>query len=406
MVVGPGALGFWSDHLPDLREVPLVFGGVRAESVARETLPVDAKGVVSGFDLLQTLDLARRLQPDARRLVVLSGSSEFDRSCEATARADLAGRTPGLEVTYVSGLSLDRFRAAARDLDSDTILLILTVFEDAEGRTFIPRDAAAAIAAVSGAPSYSVYSSFIGAGVVGGYVQTFTSIGETMARLAAQTLSGEAPVETVVAPSADAVVDWRQIQRWGMDPGLLPPGTQRLFYEPSAWERYRLQIAVAAAVILLQSATIAALFIQDRRRRRIAEERAAELLERAHLSRTSQLGALSGALAHELNQPLTAILANAEAGVQLLTKEPPDLDELGAILSDISEDDRRAAGIITQMRRLLTRGEARLEDVDLNEVVAATVALARSARPTPARCRRQQRSKSGQCANCVRRLRW
>jgi signal transduction histidine kinase len=378
IAVGPGALRFWSDRLPGLHDVPLVFGAVRAESAARETLPPDAKGVVSGFDLLHTLELARRLQPDARRLVVLTGSSEFDRSWEATARADLAGRTPGLEVNYVSGLSLDGFRTAARDLDRDTILMILTVFEDAEGRNFIPRDAAAAIAAASGAPSYSVYSSYIGAGVVGGYVQTFQSIGETMARLAAQALSGEAPAETVVAPPAQPVVDWRQMKRWGMDTSLLPPGAQRLFYEPSAWERYRFQILLAAAVILLQSATIAALFVQDRRRRRIAEERAAELLERAHLSRASQLGALSGALAHELNQPLTAILANAEAGAQILTKDPPDLDELAAILADISDDDRRAAAIIAQLRRLLTKGDAQLDDVDLNEVVAATVALARS----------------------------
>ena len=128
----------------------------------------------------------------------------------------------------------------------------------------------------------------------------------------------------------------------------------------------------------MQSATIAALVVQERRRRRIAEELAVERLELAHLSRTSQLGALSGALAHELNQPLASILANAEAGSRLLEAAPPDLKELSDILADIADDDRRAAGIITQLRRLMVKGGTELERLDLNQIVAATVTLARS----------------------------
>ena len=155
-------------------------------------------------------------------------------------------------------------------------------------------------------------------------------------------------------------------------------GTQRLFYEPTAWERYRLQILLAVVVIGLQSTTIVALLVQERRRRRMADQLANERLELAHLSRTAQLGALSGALAHELNQPLASILANAQAGSQLLGQDPPDLAELAAVLGDIADDDRRAAGIIVQLRRLMVKGDAALEPVDLNQVVAATVTLARS----------------------------
>ncbi len=158
----------------------------------------------------------------------------------------------------------------------------------------------------------------------------------------------------------------------------MPPGTQRLFYEPTAWERYRLQILLAVGVIGLQSATIVALLVQERRRKRTADELAAERLELAHVSRTAQLGALSGALAHELNQPLASILANAQAGEQLLGQDPPDLAELSAILGDIADDDRRAAGIIVQLRRLMVKGDSALEPIDLNQVVTATVTLARS----------------------------
>ena len=104
------------------------------------------------------------------------------------------------------------------------------------------------------------------------------------------------------------------------------------------------------AVILLKMATIAALIIQDRRRRRTEQELALERLELAHLSRRTQLGELSGAFAHELNQPLTSILANAEAGARLLRHDPPDTHELKEILGDIVAEDKRAAGVITQLR--------------------------------------------------------
>ena len=68
------------------------------------------------------------------------------------------------------------------------------------------------------------------------------------------------------------VVDWRQMRRFGIPESLLPPGTEVLFYEPTAWERYRIQILLIAAVILLQGATIAALMIQRRRGRNMAQQ--------------------------------------------------------------------------------------------------------------------------------------
>jgi len=85
-----------------------------------------------------------------------------------------------------------------------------------------------------------------------------------------------------------------------------------------------------------------------------------------------------GHFAHELTQPLTSILANAEAGTRLLAKKSPNIDEVRDILGDIVEDDKRAAGVIAQLRRLMLKGETRLEDMDLNEAVTATIALARS----------------------------
>ncbi|WP_438752323.1 sensor histidine kinase [Pararhizobium sp. O133] len=144
------------------------------------------------------------------------------------------------------------------------------------------------------------------------------------------------------------------------------------------WQEYWLEITLTLIVVVLQTATIVALVLQEQRRRRLQAELALERLELAYLSRTAQMGALSGALAHELNQPLTSILANAEAGRRLLDIEPMDLRELRDIMDDIILDNRRAATVISQLRRLMLRGETSLEPMDLNQAVTTTLGLARS----------------------------
>ena len=99
--------------------------------------------------------------------------------------------------------------------------------------------------------------------------------------------------------------------------------------------------------------------------------------ELAHLTRVAMLGELSGALAHELNQPLTAILSNAQAGQRLLAREPVDLAEVRDILHDIAEDDRRAGEVIKRLRAMLKKDEAaKLLSLDLNELVQEVLGFA------------------------------
>ncbi|WP_245273673.1 ABC transporter substrate binding protein [Phyllobacterium sp. UNC302MFCol5.2] len=379
MAIGPGAVQFLLDHRAQIgANVPMVFGAVTEDSMRDRKVPPDAKGVISHFDVRKTVDLATQLQPDAKKVVVITGSSAFDRSWEESARQALGDRYGGLEVNYLSGLSLDGFKKAAHDLPRQTLLLVLTVFQDADGRKFVPRDAAAEIAAASNAPVYTVYSSYMGAGMVGGYVGTFKAIGEEMGAIATRIIDGDTSgPQTTLVPDGP-IVDWNVIKRLGIDHTLIPKGSQILNYSPSIWEKYHLEIIAALTVIVLQSATIAALIIQDRRKRRLQAELVLERLELAHLSRTTQLGELSGALAHELNQPLTSILANAQAGALLLENNPVDVAEIRDILGDIIEDDKRAATVIVQLRRLMLKGETHLDSIDLNEVVSTTLALARS----------------------------
>ena len=99
--------------------------------------------------------------------------------------------------------------------------------------------------------------------------------------------------------------------------------------------------------------------------------------ELAHAGRVSTLTQLATGLAHELSQPLSAILRNAEAGALLLRSSSPSLDELKAILADIHKDDERAGNVIDRMRRLLKRQTLAMEPLNVGSLVDDVVGLVR-----------------------------
>lgn len=100
--------------------------------------------------------------------------------------------------------------------------------------------------------------------------------------------------------------------------------------------------------------------------------------ELAHVARLATMGELTASVAHELNQPLTAILANSDVAERILVGTSPALEEVREILADIRADDRRAAEIIGRMRTLLQKHEVVRKPLDLNDTVDETVRLLRS----------------------------
>ena len=110
-------------------------------------------------------------------------------------------------------------------------------------------------------------------------------------------------------------------------------------------------------------------------RERVAHEMRALREELAHSDRVSGLAQLASGLAHELGQPLGAILRNAEAAELLIEESPPDLAEIRAILTDIRQDDQRAAGVIQRMRTMLKRKSTERAPLSIAELVQEVVAL-------------------------------
>jgi len=145
------------------------------------------------------------------------------------------------------------------------------------------------------------------------------------------------------------------------------------------WQTFTFRLMVGLIIIGLSGGVV---WFQTRRKhaRQIAElERTRQHeAELARVSRVSLLGELSTSLAHELKQPLAAILTNAQAAVRFLNNNPDDLTEVREILHDIADSDRRASEIISRMRVMMKKGDARLESRDLNADIEDVLRLLRS----------------------------
>jgi PAS domain S-box-containing protein len=121
------------------------------------------------------------------------------------------------------------------------------------------------------------------------------------------------------------------------------------------------------------AADIARIAIEQQRAYQEADAHRRQL---AHLSRVATLGELSGALAHELSQPLTAVLTNAQAARHFLDRQPMNVEQVRAALDDIIKSDKRAGAVIDRLRALLRKGETPRQAVDVSEVVREVIDLA------------------------------
>ncbi len=233
------------------------------------------------------------------------------------------------------------------------------------------------VLAKASVPIYVLGGSVVGSGVVGGFVVDSEQLGKRGGQLAFDVLSGLklASARIEIQTKGLAVVDWRALQRWKIDERSVPPQCQVRYRPVTLWEEHRSLILAALGVFLAQAFTIAGLLTQRSLRQRAEGEMLRQRMELAHVTRVSAMGQLAASLAHELTQPLGAILRNTEAAELFLQQGSPDLGEIRAILADIRQDDQRAGSVIERMRSLLKRRPLELKPMELPELIKDSLAL-------------------------------
>lgn len=359
--------------------LPLVFVVVNDLDLPDEPGAPPFTGIFQRFDIQGTLRFIFQLQPETRRVVVIGGASKADHATLARI-ADIAPSIVGVNFEFWTNRPVADVCEDAKSLPPGTVILLASVQRDITGQPFYTSQIAQSLAPSAAVPVYVLGAGSIGSGAVGGNVIDMENLGTDVGRLSSQVLAGASisnlPVE--VRTSGIPVVDWRSLQRWEIKPDRLPAGTLIHYRPHSLWETHRTLILSLGTILVAQALTIAGLLAQRGHRRRAEAEILRQRTELAHVARISTMGQLASALTHELNQPLGAILRNAEAAEIFLQGSQPNLEEVRAILADIRRDDKRAVNVIGRLRGLYKRRNLTLGNLDLRELIDDTIALAQA----------------------------
>jgi signal transduction histidine kinase len=353
------------------RTTPELLTDVEERRASASSLAPNETVVAISVSFTVLVENILRVQPHTSTIAVVIGNSPIEKYWVGQIHEALEPFENRVALRFLTDLPFNEVLRHAATLPAGSAILYVLLSPDVEG---IPQDEDTALAqlhAVANAPMFSYTDAYLGKGIVGGPLISGEEQGRETVTAAARLLSGENAWAIKMPPVSlgKPEFDWRELKRWHIRESDLPPGSTILFREPSAWERYRWQVVSVAVVLLLQAALIVTL-LGERRRRRLAEMNAHQrMAELAHMNRRAAVGELSTSIAHELTQPLGAILRNSEAGQAMLQTSSPDLNELTDILTDIERDDRRASEVLKRLRSLLAKTPGETDELDLNEVV-------------------------------------
>ena len=376
--LGAPAAAFVQRHRQQLfATTPMVLTAVEVRRVRYSDLTANDVVVAIRTDHLPIMQNILSVLPSTKQIAVVIGASpneKFWRKEIAREVAPLEGR---VEFLWWDNLSFEDILKQAANLPANSAIFWENIAVDATGVVHEGDTALARLYAAANAPIFSHDESYFGNATVGGPMTSLLGVSRATAMVTLRILGGEKAGDIKVAPVGwDAPkFDWRQLQHWGISESRLPAGSQVFFREPTAWEKYRWQIVLAGMVLLAQTALIIALLTEHRRRRTAELESHQRMTELAHLNRQTTAGELSASIAHELNQPLGAILSNTEALEIMLDSRMPEKQEVKSILADIKGADLRATEIIQRLRRLLTKAQVETKNIDLNEIVSEVIGI-------------------------------
>jgi signal transduction histidine kinase len=359
--------------LPDL---PVVFASVDEPSLARLRLPPNVTGTTYQLSLSEAVRSARVLVPKLKRIALVGEPLE-----KQPARRHYQQEIPIFAKEYelidLTNLPMAELKRRVSSLPPDTAIIYTVIVFDGAGVTYFPRDSLAAVAEVANQPIVVDIETSIGYGGTGGFVASADLIGVDTAQLVLRILDGEQASRIPIAKGnyIKPVFDWRQLQRFSIGESQLPLGSDIRFRIPTLWEQYFWLLIGVFAAIAVQSLLISGLLVERHRRRAVEAELRNRLLEVVHLNRIATAASLSTSIAHELNQPLGAILGNAETAEVLLDANSPDVAQLKEIIGDIRRDNQRASDVIRHLRGLLKRGNPELQELDLRDTVQSTLSI-------------------------------
>ncbi len=368
VLVGPDPIRLLADRskafYPD---VPVVFCCNVQGQPGQPIVDSRSTGSWLQFEPWKTLDAALRLLPETRQVFVVAGQSKYDKGVLALTRATLTSSETRFDVTYLTDLPIEQLQERLRHLPSHSVVLFLTFFKDVDGRELASTtEALPMVVAASNAPVFGVGDTYLGRGIVGGFVVSLEDQGKIAGRDILEILGGKSPqdVPVVLGPSV-YMFDWRALRRWNLDESKLPAGSMILFREPSLWERYKSTV-LTGLLFLVSLGLLIVYLLYKQRQLKLAWKAPGQLSGMLINAQEQERRRIASEIHDDFSQRLATISLGLETAAQNIPLSPDEanlqLQELSSAAIDLGAD------LHTLSHRLHS---ATLENLGLTPAVSA-----------------------------------
>jgi signal transduction histidine kinase len=291
------------------------------------------------LDPAKTLDAALHLLPDTRQVFVVNGQSRYDRGLAALVKAGLSSYGTRLDIIYLSDLSMTDLQEKLKHLPGNSIVLYISFFKDVQNRDFLNvAEALPMVIAASNAPVFGVSDTYLGHGIVGGFVVSFEEQGKIAARDVLEILGGKAPQEipTVSGPSV-YMFDWRELQRWKLNQAKIPTGSIILFRELTAWERHKWSM-VSGSLGLVGFFLLTAYLLFERKQLTFAREAQHKLSGMLINAQEAERSRLAAELHDDFSQRLAMLALGMGTAARNIPESPQEANrQLQELLNDVGD---------------------------------------------------------------------
>ena len=377
--IGAPAAAFVQRHRQRLfAATPIVFTAVDQRRVQYSSLTANDAVVALRINYLSAFENILQVLPDTKDVIVVVGTSPIEKFWKEAIGKEVEPLANRIKLSWTDELSFEALLKQASALPPHTAIFWELMIVDAAGVVHEGDVPLTRLHAVATAPIFSYDESFFGSAIVGGPLLLAADTGRQTAAAAIRILNGEKPGEIRPPPVqfASPVFDWREMQRWGISESRLPSGSEILFRNPTVWEQYKWYMMLVAAIVLVQTALIVGLLYEHRRRRTAEAESLQRVNELAHMNRIATVSALTASIAHEVKQPLTAIVTWGGSGLRWLARQVPDVDEVRANLHKMIDAANRASVVIDELRAMFRKDSSHQTLVDVNNLLLDTLSLA------------------------------
>ena len=341
--------------------------------------------VIMKLRFTETIQKACNLFPSCKNIFVISGCAPTDKYFASIVKAGSGGLEKQYNLTFISDLSLDSTLKFVSKIPENSVVIVPTFLSDKNGIQFSTPEIIGLFSTNCSSPIFPVFDSFIKReGGVGGFVFSFNSLGKETSRIAKEILKG-IPMKEIAFNYAGLyqnIFDWRVLKKWGLIKSQALPSDSIYYYRESDFiSEYKWYILAGLLFLVLETFLIVYLYKLNVRQKEIVKQKIeAENLYRIIVreERLMMMVELTASLSHELSQPLTAILYNAQACVRFLKMEKPDPVQIEEILLKIIKDDKRAGSLISSVRSLMKLEMRDKELVNLNSVIQDSLVIFKS----------------------------